>query len=89
METLFVCLKLNYSIIKKKKNQNYIKSRLSQSLFLQHKMYYIALVAIFIIFIYHYIMLLLFVIANVIHHVKARSLIQLSRSLEQYPSAVC
>ena len=52
-------------------------------------MYYVALVAIFIIFIYHYIMLLLFVIANVIHYVKARSLIQFSRSLEQYPSAVC
>ena len=36
-------------------------------------MYYVALVAIFIIFIYHCIMLLLFVIANVIRHVKARS----------------
>lgn len=52
-------------------------------------MYYVALVAIFIIFIYHCIMLLLFVIANVIHHVKARSLIQLSRYLEQYPLVVC
>ena len=38
---------------KKKKNQNCIKYRLSQFLFLQHKMYYVALVAIFIIFIYH------------------------------------
>ena len=89
METLFVCLKLKYSIIKKKKNQNCIKYRLSQFLFLQHKMYYVALVAIFIIFIYHCIMLLLFVIANVIRHVKARSLIQLSGYLEQYPLAVC
>ena len=90
METLFVCLKLKYSIIKKKKkNQNCIKYRLSQFLFLQHKMYYVALVAIFTIFIYHCIMLLLFVIANVIRHVKARSLIQLSGYLEQYPLAVC
>ena len=54
-------------------------------------MYYVALVAIFIIFIFFIIciMLLLFVIANVIRHVKARSLIQLSGYLEQYPLAVC
>ena len=40
------CLRLNYS----KKNQNFIKSGLFPFLFLQQKMKYVALMAIFIIF---------------------------------------
>ena len=53
---------------KKKRHQNCIKSGLSQFLFLQQKMQYVALMAIFIYF-FDYVKLLLFVNANVIHHV--------------------
>ena len=53
---------------KKRRHQNCIKSGLSQFLFLQQKMQYVALMAIFIYF-FDYVKLLLFVNANVIHHV--------------------
>ena len=53
---------------KKRRHENCIKSRLSQFLFLQQKMQYVALMAIFIYF-FDYVKLLLFVNANVIHHV--------------------
>ena len=53
---------------KKRRHQNCIKSGLSQFLFLQQKMQYVALMAIFIYF-FDYVKLLLFGNANVIHHV--------------------
>ena len=53
---------------KKRRHQNCIKSGLSQFLFLQQKMQYVALMSIFIYF-FDYVKLLLFVNANVIHHV--------------------
>ena len=52
----------------KEKKRRHQKSGLSQFLFLQQKMQYVALMAIFIYF-FDYVKLLLFVNANVIHHV--------------------
>ena len=50
------------------KKKSFIKSGLSQILFLRLKIKYVALIARFIFFFFDYIVLLLFVNANVIHH---------------------